>query len=381
VTTVLSNGRIVSVDHVGEPVDVIVEAATIVGFAPAGSVNGERIDLDGMLLAPGLIDVQLNGGWGHDFTDDPASMAAVAAELPSTGVTAFVPTLVTAPADRRAAALAALGALDLDGRTSAVLGLHFEGPIINALRAGAHAAEHAGVPSADELATWSRGGGLTMVTLAPEVDGALAVTAALAERGVIVAAGHTACTPAEFDAARQAGLTMVTHLFNAMAPFEHRRPGPVGATLADASVMASLICDGIHVDPIAVRMAWRALGPERAILVTDATAALGTSGGHRRGRHHLGSVDIVVDGDRLTTADGTLAGSNLTLDRAVRNLITFTGCSVPQAVAAATANPARLLGLGDRGAVEVGRRADLIVLDDQLRVRRTIIAGETAWKS
>ena len=162
-----------------------------------------------------------------------------------------------------------------------------------------------------------------------------------------------------------------------MRPFAHRDPGPIGATLADDSVVAGLICDGIHVDPVAVRMAWRALGPERLSLVTDAVAALGSEPGASR----LGSVDVTVGGEGVRTAGGVLAGSDLSLDRAVRNLVAFTGCSVPEAVRTVTATPARLLGLTDRGALESGARADVTVLDAELAVVATVVGGEVAWRS
>jgi N-acetylglucosamine-6-phosphate deacetylase len=169
----------------------------------------------------------------------------------------------------------------------------------------------------------------------------------------------------------------VTHLFNAMRPFGHRDPGPIGAALADETVVAGLICDGIHVDPVAVRMAWRALGPDRLNLVTDAVAVLGSE----RGAARLGAVEVTVDAGAVLTADGVLAGSALALDQAVRNLIAFTGCSVPDAVGTVTATPARLLGLADRGRLTPGARGDVAVLDGDLAVAATIVGGEVAWRS
>jgi N-acetylglucosamine-6-phosphate deacetylase len=192
-----------------------------------------------------------------------------------------------------------------------------------------------------------------------------------------VSIGHTDCTAEEFAAGLDAGATYVTHLFNAMRPFSHRDPGPIGAALADDAVVAGLICDGIHVDLVAVRMAWRALGTGRLNLVTDAVAVLGSEPGESR----LGAVEVTVDDRGVRTADGVLAGSDLSLDRAVRNLVAFTGCSVPAAVATVTATPARLLGLTDRGRLERGVRADVTVLDGGLAVVATIVGGEVAWRS
>jgi N-acetylglucosamine-6-phosphate deacetylase len=218
---------------------------------------------------------------------------------------------------------------------------------------------------------------VVLVTLAPELPGALELISSLTERGVVVALGHTDGTAEQFAAGIGAGARYVTHLFNGMRPFGHRDPGPIGATLADEAVIAGLICDGIHVDPIAVRMAWRSLGPERLNLVTDAVAVLGAAPAMAR----LGSVDVTVDGGGVRTAGGVLAGSNLSLDQAVRNLVAFTGCSVLDAVRTVTATPAQLLGLTERGALSPGRRGDVTVLGAELDVVATVVGGELAWRS
>jgi N-acetylglucosamine-6-phosphate deacetylase len=375
--TVLTGGRVVTAAGTIEALDVVIVDGRIEALVANGSATGDEVlDVGGKLLAPGFIDLQLNGGWGHDFTTDPESITDVATRLPATGVTAFLPTIVTAPSDRRRAAISAVSSLTAHPGSAAVLGLHFEGPLINPERAGAHERRNVGPIGDGEVDSWSPGAGVALVTIAPEVEGALAVISRLAARGVVVSAGHTACSAEQFVAGRRAGVSMVTHLFNAMAPFQHREPGPVGAALADATVAASLICDGVHVHPTAVLMAWNALGPGRTVLITDATAALGIEAGV----HRLGDVDITINGDRLETADGTLAGSKLTLDRAVRNLVSFTGCSPAEAIGTVTANPARLLGLADRGTIAPGSHADVVVLDEQLGVERTIIGGITAWQ-
>ena len=225
------------------------------------------------------------------------------------------------------------------------------------------------------IAGWSPDAGVVMATIAPELAGATEVIAALASRGVVVSIGHTDGTAAEFAAGRAAGARYVTHLFNAMRPFAHRDPGPIGAALADDEIVVGIICDGVHVDPVAVRMAWRALGPHRLNLVTDAVAALGD------GRGRLGADDLTVGGGAVRNASGVLAGSVLSLDQAVRNLVAFTGCTVPDAIATVTSTPADLLGLADRGRLHVGCRADVTVLDRDLRVVATIVGGEVAWRS
>ncbi len=259
------------------------------------------------------------------------------------------------------------------------LGLHFEGPMISRDRLGAHVGRLAAEPVdlLDEIDTWVSSDAIAMVTLAPELPRATEVIEKLHAGGVVVSAGHTGMTAADFAAARAAGVTYVTHLFNAMAPFDHRSPGPIGAVLADPSVTAGIICDGIHVDPVAVEMAWRSLGPHRLSLVSDASPALGAPYGWFR----LGGLEVVHDETGVRTVDGVLAGSALPLDRAVRNLIEYTSCSLVDALATVTTTPADLLDLTDRGRIEVGARADLTIVDTEGHVHRTVIAGETAWTS
>lgn len=378
--TRLTGGSVVLPDGTIERLDVLIDGGRVTGLVAADTpveVVHETIDVTGEIVAPGLIDVQINGGWGCDFTSDASTIATVAAHLPSTGVTAFCPTVVTSTNERRQAAIDAMAGLDTPEGSATALGLHFEGPIISPVRPGAHNPKRIGFPPADQLATWTRRNGVTIVTLAPELPGALELIAELAARGVVVSAGHTDCTATEFAAGRTAGITMVTHLFNAMAPFSHRRPGPIGAALADGGVSAGIICDGIHVDPVAVAMAWRALGPQRTILVTDAVGALGMEAGTMT----LGEFTVTVSDRGVRTSDDVLAGSNLSLDQAIRNLVEFTGCSTGEAIGTATRNPAALLGLTDRGRITIGARADLVVFDQTLQVERTLVAGSTAWQS
>lgn len=378
---VVEGADVVLPDGTVEPLDVGCTDGRITALSPPGdaqSTTEDRppealIDGRGLLLAPGFIDLQINGAFGHDFTADPGSIAAVAERLPQFGVTSFLPTVVTSPRAQRDAALDAIGGT-VGELAATPLGLHFEGPSISAARAGAHDTRWITGPDPQEISGWI-GPNVSMVTMAPEVPGAVAVCAQLRRNGVVVAAGHTACTVEQFEAARAAGVSYVTHLYNAMAPFSHRSPGPIGATLGDDTVVAGLICDLIHVAPAAIRTAWNALGPRRASLVTDATAALGLD----RDDSRLGERRVTVGPDGVRTPEGLLAGTNLSLDRAIRNLITVTGCSPAAAVATVTAVPARVLGLEDRGAIRVGARADLVLLDRAARPVRTLIAGRTAW--
>jgi N-acetylglucosamine-6-phosphate deacetylase len=341
---------------------VVVEAGVVQAIVPATGVPDRWV-------APGFIDLQINGAEGIDITSAPWRIDELAAVLPRAGVTAFLPTIVTCPADVRAGALAAFAALE-PGHGAVPLGLHLEGPMLSPVRRGAHPAAHLAEPAAAVIDGWSLDAGVAMVTIAPELPGALATISTLVARGITVAIGHTDADAAVFATARAAGAGGVTHLFNAMRPFSHRDPGPIGAALADDEVVAGLICDGVHVDPVAVRMAWRALGPEHIALVTDAVAAA-----------RLGTVGLSVEDGAVRTPDGVLAGSLLSLDQAVRNLVSYTGCSVPDAIATVTSTPARLLGLTDRGRLAPTARADITVLDDRLRIVETVVGGEVAWRS
>lgn len=383
-TLVVSGGAVV-LEGTLVSADVVVIDGTIheivVGGIPGGSMpaGAARFDGSDRIVSPGFIDLQCNGAVGTDITADigAAAIERVARALPRFGVTAFLPTVVTSTVDVRRAAIDAIGPARAatNGVGASPLGLHLEGPLISPARLGAHDGAHAGAPSPAEIDTWIDSGEVAMVTLAPEASGAIALISTLAAAGVVVAAGHTAMTPSDFDAARRAGLGYVTHLFNAMAPFDHRAPGPIGAVLADSDVIAGLICDGLHVDPVAVRMAWNALGPRRLSLVSDASAALGAPHGH----FPLGGVEVVHDDSGVRTLDGVLAGSALPLDRAVRNLVAFTGCSLVEAIGTVTATPATVLGSTDRGRLAAGARGDMTILDGSGELAATIIGGSVAW--
>jgi N-acetylglucosamine-6-phosphate deacetylase len=289
-----------------------------------------------------VIDLQVNGAGGHDLTEEPERVWDVAAVLSRYGVSAFLPTLVD-PAwsivDRARASLGAGPPAGFNGATP--LGWHIEGPFLAPSRAGAHDPGRFLMPSMEPVADWSPATGIRMVTLAPELPGALDVVGALVANGVVVSAGHSAATWAQARAGFDAGIRSVTHLFNAMARLDHREPGLPGAALADDRVTIGLIPDGLHVHPGLVALVRRTVGPNRLAVVTDAIAALGMAPGEYRlaGRH------VVVDETSCRLPDGTLAGSLLGLDAAVRNLAEFAGCSIEEARLATTAVPARLLGL------------------------------------
>ena len=329
------------------------------------------VDATGLIVAPGFVDIQINGAFGQDFVSDPASIWGVGSRLVEHGVTSFLPTIITSPREASQAALSALRARPVGYAGAEPLGLHIEGPMLSRARPGTHPVEHLVLPDASVIDGWSRAAGVAMVTIAPELPGASEVIADLAALGVVIAAGHTNADAAQTLAAKALGVRAVTHLFNAMAPFKHREPNLAGVALTDPELIAGLIVDGIHVDPVAVALAWSAKGPSGIALVTDAVAAMGEPDGN----HQLGGQGIHAGTTGVRNSRGDLAGSNLTMDRAVRNLVEYTGCEPADALRSASETPARLLNEPRLGSIIPGATADLVVLDRDLHVQITVRAG------
>jgi N-acetylglucosamine-6-phosphate deacetylase len=353
----------------GAPCAVALADGRIVEARPA---SGASYDADGLTVLPGLIDLQVNGVAGIDLTLEPERLWDAAAALAGYGVTAFQPTVITAAPDARSRALATFAAGPPDRWAGAVpLGLHFEGPMLAAARKGAHPEQWLRTPSAELVADWSRPAGVTMVTIAPELPGALDAISSLVSRGVVVAVGHTEATAGEVAAAVDRGARVVTHLGNAMPPLSGREPGPIGAALADRRLVSGVIADGHHLDPVTLDGWWQTLGPERLLAVTDCTAALGLPDGPAR----LGDQHLVVRDGTVRLEDGTLAGSAAALTQCLRTLRQATGCSLPEAVATCTSTAARVIGDRARGSLETGARGDLTLVDEELRVVATIVAG------
>ena len=362
---------------------VVIDGSRIVAAGAAGDVpvasGAAIINAGGMILVPGFIDLQLNGAFGHDFTADPAAIWRVAAGLPRYGVTAFLPTIITSPLEQVEAGMQVVrDGRPKDFRGAAPLGLHVEGPFLNPKKKGAHNQQYLRPPTLEAVAGWSPASGVRLVTMAPENPGALEVIAALASRGVVVSTGHSMATYDEAVAGFDAGARYGTHLFNAMPPLGHRDPGLPGALLADDRMTVGFIADGVHTHRSIIALVWRMLGPRRMSLVTDAMAALGMP----PGSHRLGDYDVIVDATSCRLADGTLAGSILELDQALRNLIDITGCSLDEALETMTTTPAKLLGLdGERGRIAPGYTADIVLLSSDLRVQTTIASGEIVYST
>lgn len=338
--------------------------------------DAEKIDASGLLLAPGLIDIQLNGGFGKDLTETPEALWDVAAQLPRFGVTSFLPTVITSPRATVDRALAVLQKGAPNGWQGAVpLGYHLEGPMINPVKKGAHNPDHIRPCSMEVIDGWTTKHGVILVTLAPELPGALDLVQQLRARGVYVSAGHSLATYEQAILGFDFGVGFGTHLFNAQPPLDHRAPGLAGALLDDRRACMGLIADGIHVHPGLVRVIWRLMGCDRLILITDAMAAMGMP----MGQYKLGDYDVFVDETSARLADGTLAGSVMTLDLAVRNVCAWTGCALEDALLCVTETPARSLGLHGRGWLEVGMNADLVLLTPAGHVVKTIVGGEIVY--
>ena len=377
----ITNATIHTPDRIVERASVVVDGGRIVAIGPeAGTpvpADARHIDAGGGILAPGFTDLQLNGAFGHDFTADPATIWQVAAGLPRYGVTAFLPTIITSPLEQVEAGMRVVReGRPKDFRGAAPLGLHVEGPFLNPKKKGAHNQQYLRLPTPEAVAGWSPASGVRLVTMAPENPGALDVIRALTARGVVVSTGHSMATYDEAVAGFDAGARYGTHLFNAMPALGHRDPGLPGALLSDSRMTVGFIADGVHTHRSIIALVWRMLGARRMSLVTDAMAALGMP----PGSHRLGDYDVIVDATSCRLADGTLAGSILELDQALRNLIEITGCTLGDALETMTTTPARLLGLeAERGRIAPGFVADMVLLSPELRVQTTIASGEVVY--
>jgi N-acetylglucosamine-6-phosphate deacetylase len=355
VAAALVDGRLLPGD-----VDIADGRVAAVGLA---SANGRGI------AAPGLVDLQVNGFAGVDFLDaDTEAYARAGDALLETGVTAFLPTFITSP---EAVLAGALDRLPTGAAGPRVLGAHLEGPFVSPHRLGTHPAASRRDPDPVLLARLLATGRVRMVTIAPELDGALELVDQLVRHGVAVSCGHSDATAAEAKAAFERGATTVTHLFNAMRPFSHRDPGIAGAALTSPAVILQLIVDGVHLAPEAVLLAWSA-APGRVALVTDATAGAGAGDG----TYTLGGVSVQVRDGVVRREDGVLAGSSLTMIDAVRNLHAL-GVPLADALRAASEVPARVLRDPALGRLAVGRPADIVVLGDDLEIGRVLVGGET----
>jgi N-acetylglucosamine-6-phosphate deacetylase len=336
----------------------------------------------GMTLVPGFVDLHIHGAGGHDVMEaTPEAMAAVATAAVRAGTTSLVATTVTAPLDATCRSLEGMADFiaGVDNQPpnpqprAEFLGIHLEGPFISRARRGVHPLESIAAPSIetlDRLLEAARGT-TRILTLAPERPGALEVIEHAVAKGLLVALGHTDATYEEARAAIAAGARHAVHVFNAMRPFSHRETGVLGAVLTDPSVTVEVIADGVHVDDAALRLLLAVKGAARVLLVSDGTAATGMPDGS----YHLGTLDVIVKDGVCRNREGRLAGSTLTLDRALRRMVAL-GVPLLVAVQMATLHPARRLGIaGRKGVIAAGADADLVLLNDSLQVAGVMVRG------
>lgn len=362
-------GRVVTPGGVIDDAIVETQDERIADLRPAGRTRS--VQASAAWILPGFVDLHVHGGGGHTFTTGDAEQArAVAGFHARYGTTTMLASLVTAPEEVLRRATEAYRPL-VDQEV--IAGVHLEGPYLSAARCGAQNPAHLRDPDLDELGRLLDLGGVRMVTIAPELPGALDAIRLLRGRGALAAIGHTDATYEQTLAAIEAGASVATHLCNAMRPVHHRDPGPIVALLDSPGVVCEQVVDGVHLhDGMFVHVA-RVAGPDRVALVTDAMAAAGMPDGE----YELGgqSVTVAAAVARLS-ADGAIAGSTLTMDAALRRAI-HSGCDITTAAAMAATTPARVLGLGgDRGAIAAGLRADLVLLDEELTVVAVLRAGE-----
>ncbi len=390
---VFTAGRLLTPTAAVEHPLVLVEQGRILEISERNSRQVPDVSLsdfgDGV-IAPGYVDLHIHGSAGYDVMDERAeALPAIEQLLARHGVTGYFPTTVTAPMESTLRALERLAnaiktrerdretANPEDKNRPLPLGIHLEGPFLSHARRGVHPPEYLLAPTLpvfEQLWQAARGR-IRMMTIAPELEGAPEVIAEAARRGVCVSLGHSDADFASAERGITAGARHATHTFNAMRPLnhnnlDHRNPGILGAVLTDRRVSADLIADGIHLDPAIVKLIAEAKGPDRTVLITDAISATGMPDG----RYRLGGFDVDLREGKCTR-NGSLAGSVLTMDRAVQNLARFAGWDLPEAIAAASRNPARVARLANKGVLSAGADADFVVLNAQGEVQRTFVGG------
>ncbi|MEH6579314.1 MAG: N-acetylglucosamine-6-phosphate deacetylase [Amphritea sp.] len=377
----LTKCRVFTGEEIVEDHSVLVEDCIISAVVPVQEVSADfcKIELDGQLLAPGFIDTQVNGGGGVLLNDNPSveAIRAIGAAHRVYGTTGFLPTLISDSRKVMQSAIAATRSA-MQQHVPGVLGVHLEGPFLSVERKGVHPPKMIRSPESDALELLSGLGelGASMVTLAPE-QVPKGFIRHLVETGVIVAAGHSAASYEQIRAALSEGMTGFTHLFNAMSPLNSREPGVVGAALEDENSWCGLIVDNHHVHPASLKVAIRAKPRGRMMLVTDAVHTVGAEGD----TFELMGNTIVRDNGRVATLEGVLAGSDLDMATAVRNSVELLGLSLEESLRMASLYPAEFLRVGNRyGRIATGYQADLVLLDDQLKVLETWIGGEASGR-
>lgn len=376
----IKGGTLLTPDKIVTSGCLLIEGGRIVALGQEMRVKGVQvIDARGMVIAPGFVDIHVHGSVDHDTMDaTPESLEAMARFFASHGVTSFLPTTITAPRHKILAAIEAVSSWSGTEDGAEALGVHMEGPHINVKKAGAQPAQYVRPAEPTEYQLFFAKNVIKLVTLAVEIPENKALIAYALKRGARVAIGHSVATYDEVVESVSLGLTHATHTFNSMGRLDHRAPGTVGAVLDCDEITADVIADNIHVHPSMVRLLVKAKGIERVVLVTDAIRAAGMPDG----LYDLGGQEVAVQNGIARTKQGSLAGSTLTMDKAVRNLMKAADLSLPLALQMATCNPARVVGVNDRkGTLSPGKDADILLLDDDHSVALTMVKGRVVYRA
>lgn len=359
-----------------EPGTLVIEGDRITSIRRGHASNGDLPEtvFEADTVSPGLIDLQVNGGWGREATADPRDIDHISRAMLPTGVTSWLPTIVTSATETYPPLFEAWPGHD-PGAGAVPLGYHLEGPFLTLEKKGAHNPDL--IQAADDqlISMWTGEDSIAIVTLSPERPGNLERIRRLADAGILVSLGHTNATYEQFVAGIDAGARMATHLFNAMTSIHHRKPGAMVGTLVDERIVTGIIPDSIHSHPAMVRLAIKAKGIDNIAVVSDMMAACGLG----PGTYPLGSMTVTVTDETATLSDGTLAGSILTMDEALRNLVAWSDVTPAEAFHMMTAVPARLLDDPQRGRLVAGARADIALWDADLFPTRTITGGRMSW--
>jgi len=383
--TIISNGTIITPFQSLENKAISIEKGKITAIKerkvmdiPAGV---EVIDAGNGFVVPGFIDIHVHGGGGSDIMDGKyEAVKQVATTHSRFGTTAFLPTTMTMSKDKIIRSLKSVHEAFIKGTGAAeILGINLEGPYINPEKKGAQKEKDIKRPSTREFLEFNQASGnlIRIVTIAPEMPGAIDLIRWLHKKGIIASVGHSNATYKQVQEGILAGLSHVTHTFNAMRGFNHREPGVVGAALSSPKLILEMIADGIHLHPVAMKILIKIKEMGKIVLITDAMRAAGKP----EGTYNLGGQEVTVTRGQARLKDGTLAGSVLTMDKAVCNMIDKVGVSLTEAIQMATANPARCLGVeSKKGSLEPGKDADIVILNKKLKVELTMVKGKIVYK-
>ena len=384
---IIINGTIFTPFHLVNGKAIIVEKGKIIEIINEEELNtaaltgAEVIEGKDKFIVPGYIDMHVHGGGGSDVMDgDYEAINQIAIAHSHFGTTSFLPTTMTMSKDKIIRSLRSICEAVKKGTAGAeILGIHMEGPYINPEKKGAQREEDIKKISLGEFLEFNQASGnlIRLVTIAPEMPGAIDFIKYLYKQKIIVSVGHSNATYAQVQAGIQAGLSHVTHTFNAMRGLYHREPGVVGAALTSPELTVEVIADGIHIHPIVLKILTKIKEGEKIVLITDAMRAAGL----KEGTYDLGGQEVIVTKGQARLKDGTLAGSVLTMDKAVKNMASKVGVSLPKAIQMASFNPARSIGIDDKkGSLEPGKDADIVILNKNLETELTIVAGKIVYR-